>query len=507
MRVEINKLSHSDQILLAELLESAEIEISYDSSNFKNITINNLCVDSRKAQTGDFFVAIPCSQVISNIKEAINKGICGILATAEVIDSFAVKNIFIECSNPRLALSLLAKSFFKTQPDVLMAVTGTNGKSSVVSIVRQLWELLGVSAASFGTVGLETKNYPSSLPSVPALTTYDSLTFFSLLKALAEAKINHVVFEASSHGLDQYRIHGSQIAVAGFTNFTQDHLDYHHTMENYFQAKAKLFSEVLPVGKAAVLNANSSYFSQLQALASPRGVRLITYSIDTPADLIATNVSVHTSSITFDLKYNDQIYNNIVLNLSGDFQAENTLCAIGMLIASGVALPIILPLIPKIKSVAGRMELVGKTSNGGYVYVDYAHTPDALDRVLKSLRLHTENNIWVVFGCGGDRDTIKRPLMGKIASDLADKIIVTDDNPRSENPATIRQQILKECALKAHEIADRRQAIAYAIAHLQKGDTLLIAGKGHEMGQIIENETYYFSDKQVAEEFLTELNP
>ena len=195
-----------------------------------------------------------------------------------------------------------------------------------------------------------------------------------------------------------------------------------------------------------------------------------------------------------------------MLNLSGTFQVENTLCAIGMLISSGIAISEIIAIIPKLKSVAGRMELIGQTPSGGHVYVDYAHTPDALDRALKSLRTHTENTIWVVFGCGGDRDITKRPMMGKIAYDLADKIIVTDDNPRSENPANIRQQVLNECTSKAQEIADRGQAIAYAIAHLEKGDTLLIAGKGHETGQIIGNKTHSFSDKQEAEEVLARLN-
>lgn len=504
MRGGISKLDHLEQAVLVDLLKCSALEIDCESLVLKNIKMNSLCADSRETQPGDFFVAIPCPQVIYNTREAIQKGACVVLATTDVIASFANQAIFIEHPNPRLALSLLAKAFFKIQPNTLMAVTGTNGKSSVVSIVRQLWELLGYPAASFGTVGLETKEQLSNLPPVPAITTYDSLTFFSLLKNLAEANINHVVFEASSHGLDQYRVHGSQINVAGFTNFTQDHLDYHQTMEDYFQSKAKLFSEVLPIGKTAVLNASSPYFSRLQTLTSRHGIQIITYAIDASADLSATNIKVQTSSITFDLKCNG-LNHSVILNLSGSFQVENTLCAMGMLIASGIALSEILPLIPKIKSVAGRMELIGETPSGGHVYVDYAHTPDALDRALKSLRAHTQNAVWVVFGCGGDRDIIKRPLMGKIASDLADRIIVTDDNPRSENPANIRQQIFKECASKAHEIADRRQAIAYAIAHIEKGDTLLIAGKGHETGQIVGNKTHSFSDKQEAEELLTRL--
>jgi UDP-N-acetylmuramoyl-L-alanyl-D-glutamate--2,6-diaminopimelate ligase len=526
MRMEIAKLGPSDKFSLADIIKSSGITYRFytDKNDIKDLHINNLCADSRKAQPGDLFVAIPCPQVIRHTAEAIDKGARIVIATTEVIDAFhhhtelpqtsCLRNdesvIFIETPSPRLALSLLAKAFFKTQPEVLCAVTGTNGKSSIVSIVRQFWELLGYHATSFGTLGVElTKqalHKKATLPQMPStLNTYDSLSFFYLLQSLAHAKINHAVFEASSHGLDQSRIHGCQLSVAGFTNLTQDHLDYHQTMEEYFQAKAKLFAEVLSAGKIAVLNADSPYTERLKEIAIKGSVKVLTYALHAAADLVASQIKTHGSNITFDLKYKETTYPDIVLNLSGTFQVENTLCAIGMLLASGTPLSEILPLIPKLKSVAGRMELIGSTPNGAHVYVDYAHTPDALERALKSLRTHTSNSIWVVFGCGGDRDNLKRPLMGKIALDLADSIVITDDNPRSENPANIRQQILKECISKAHEIADRRQAIAYAIAHLEKGDTLLIAGKGHEAGQIIENKIYPFSDKQEAEEVLARL--
>ncbi len=498
---------------LVDLLKRSGItyrshERGYDK---EDTTINNLCADSRKLQPGDLFVAVPCSQVIQHVTDAIDKGACAVLATADVIESFKNKKCrAIEHNNPRIALSLLAKAFFKTQPEVLIAVTGTNGKSSVVSLVRQLWELLGYHGTSFGTIGVELTKQAlpkrAALPQMPTtLNTYDSLSFFHLLQSLSHAEINHAVFEASSHGLDQFRIHGSQLTVAGFTNLTQDHLDYHQTMEDYFQAKAKLFTEVLADGKVAVLNADSPYTERLKAIAVQRGILALTYAIHAPADLTASKVKTHDSSITFDLKYKDKTYPDITLNLSGIFQVENTLCAIGMLIASGTELTEILPMIPKLESVAGRMELIGQTPRGAYVYVDYAHTPDALERALKSLRTHTTKSVWVVFGCGGDRDNLKRPLMGRIASDFADHIVVTDDNPRSENPASIRQQILSECTSKAHEIADRRQAIAYAIARLKKGDTLLIAGKGHETGQIIGNQTHPFNDKQEAEDELERL--
>lgn len=508
--MEISKLSRPKKTSLAGLLECSGIIYHFPPDQNLDITINNLCADSRKVQSGDLFVAIPCPEVIRHITEAIDKGASVILTTAEIIPTFSNQVLFISHSNPRLALSLLAKAFFKTQPKVLMAVTGTNGKSSIVNMVRQFWELLGYHATSFGTLGVElTKQALSKkcmLPQMPSnLNTYDSLSFFHLLQSLACAEINHAIFEASSHGLDQYRIHGCQINVAGFTNLTQDHLDYHQTMEEYFQAKVKLFTEVLPAGKTAVLNADSPYTERLKAIASQRNIHVLTYAINASADLTAVKIKTQETSIIFDLKYKGKNYCDITLNLSGAFQIENTLCAIGMLIASGITLPEILPLIPKLKPITGRMELIGKTQNGAHVYVDYAHTPDALERALKSLRTHTLNSIWVVFGCGGDRDNFKRPLMGKIASKLADNIIVTDDNPRSEDPASIRQQILSECISRTYEISDRRQAISYAIAHLEKGDTLLIAGKGHETGQIIKNETHPFNDRQEAEEVLLRL--
>ncbi len=505
--MEIIELS---QALLIDLLKVLNIETS-QLFLYENVRINKLCADSRKVQPNDFFVATPCPQVMRNIEDAIQKGAIVVLASSDIISEFSKKNIksviFVEHANPRLALSLLAKAFFKIQPEVLMAVTGTNGKTSVVSIVRQLWELLGYSAVSFGTMGVMlTKQALSKgcmLPQMPSeLNTYDSLSFFHLLQSLAHAEINHAVFEASSIGLDQFRIHGGQLEVAGFTNFTQDHLDYHQTMEDYFQAKAKLFSEVLSPGKTAVLNANSPYLERLKAIVIQRDIRMFTYAIDVPADIYATRLKVRATNIAFDLHYDGKTYFDVVLNLSGAFQLENTLCAIGMLIASGISLAEIVRMLPKLKSVAGRMELIGQTPNSSCIYVDYAHTPDALERALKSLRTHTEKSMWVVFGCGGDRDALKRPQMGKIASELADKVIITDDNPRSEDAASIRQQILSQCDSNAQEIANRHQAITYAIAHLEKGDTLLIAGKGHETGQIIGNVTYPFSDKQEAKEAL-----
>ena len=458
--------------------------------------VSSICADSRLVKPDDLFVCIPCEREIENIVQAIANGATVILGQPKVLSGFTNQVKCVEHANPRLALSLLAKAYFKIQPSTLVAVTGTNGKSSVVSLVRQFWQLLGHKAASFGTVGLEIDplHIPDDLPKVPPLTTYDSLLFFKLLQNLATAKINHVAFEASSHGLEQYRIHGSVLAVAGFTNLTQDHLDYHLTMESYLEAKTKLFTEVLASNNPAVLNANSPYFERLASVISNP---IISYGVDIKADLFATNVRIYGAKIIFDLRYNNQVFGDITLNLAGSFQVENVLCAIAMVIGAGESLDSILPLVPLLKSVSGRMEFIGSTPTGADVYVDYAHTPDALERALISLRAHTEGRVWVVFGCGGDRDITKRPIMGKIAADLSDKVIVTDDNPRNEDPASIRRQVIGNFGFK--EIADRSHAIMYCVAHLEKGDSLLIAGKGHEMGQIIGDKTYPFSDKQQAE--------
>ena len=506
------KAVDADQKSLIDFLERSGIAVDFERFS-KDLVFNNLCDDSRAAQPDDFFIAIPCARVNENIAQAIEQGATIVLATPETVTASSGKYAdhinFIAHPNPRLALSQLAKTFFEYQPKTLVAVTGTNGKSSVVSMLRQFWEHLDYKAASLGTLGIElTKQALSKshhLPKIPSLTTYGSMTFFSLLRELQQSGIDHAAFEGSSHGLEQYRTHGSDLCVAGFTNLTQDHLDYHQTMEKYFQAKAKLFSEVLQPGKTAVFNAKSDYAKQLIETVTARNIHFITYGIDEEADLKASQIKSHENHITFDLEYKEDIYPNITLNLIGNFQIENTLCAIGMLIASGTDIRDIIPLIPKLKPVLGRMEFIGKTPTDASVYVDYAHTPDALENTLKSLRAHTKNDLWVLFGCGGDRDQLKRPIMGKIAFELADKIIITDDNPRSENASSIREQILAACTQKAREISDRKEAIIYAVTNIKKGDTLLIAGKGHETGQIIGNETLDFSDQKEVQAALKEL--
>jgi UDP-N-acetylmuramoyl-L-alanyl-D-glutamate--2,6-diaminopimelate ligase len=408
-------------------------------------------------------------------------------------------------ASSRRALSQAASLLYPDQPEVIVAVTGTNGKSSVVTSVRQIWQKLGLAAASIGTLGVDLSYKAKVKVDLPAtkLTTPDALTFHQTLNTLAQSQVTHCAFEASSHGIDQYRLHEVRLAAAGFTNLSQDHLDYHETMDAYFEAKAKLFMEILPSDKTAVLNVASSYFSALKAMILGRGQAVISYGVDLEADLMATNIRLSTDQIRFDLTFQGQTWSDIPLNMVGAFQVENVLCAMGLVLAGGVSASSIVATLPSLCSAPGRMELVVKTSEGSTIFIDYAHTPDALSRALMALRKHVIGNgrLRVVFGCGGNRDAKKRVQMGEIALTLADDIYVTDDNPRDEDPAFIRAQILVACP-GAHEIGDRHQAIRTAIRQMRPDDVLLIAGKGHEHGQIVGDKVIPFDDRTEAQAIL-----
>jgi UDP-N-acetylmuramoyl-L-alanyl-D-glutamate--2,6-diaminopimelate ligase len=337
---------------------------------------------------------------------------------------------------------------------------------------------------------------------LPSLTTLDSISLHKTLNNLSQKGVSHFAFEASSHGLDQYRLHAVDLKAAAFTNFTQDHLDYHLTMEDYFLAKTKLFREVLPSQKTAVLNQDSPYFDRLQKICLERPQKILSYSLKSSADLSIQNIHQHDCFIEFDLNILGQHYLSQRVNLVGRFQLENLLCALGLVIATEAPLNKLIEALPLLSAVKGRMELVG-FYNKAAIYVDYSHKPDALKTALENLRLHTKGNLWVVFGCGGNRDALKRPKMGAIASQYADYVVVTDDNPRFEDAETIRQQILTACP-QAQEIGNRRQAIHSTIAQLGEGDVLLIAGKGHETGQIVGHTVHPFDDKTEVENFLKE---
>jgi UDP-N-acetylmuramoyl-L-alanyl-D-glutamate--2,6-diaminopimelate ligase len=342
-------------------------------------------------------------------------------------------------------------------------------------------------------------------PIVSKLNTPDALTFHHNLQALSDSGISHCAFEASSHGLDQYRCHGARLKAAAFTNLTQDHLDYHPSMDSYFEAKARLFTEVLPSSGVAVLNAASPYEPSLRSMITGRGQQILRYGIDqSHADLQASISKIQGQQMRVDFTLLGQVWKDVPLNVVGEFQIENILCAMGMGLATGLVPEQLIAAASQLVSARGRMEWIADTPRGGSVYVDYAHSPDALERALKALRHHVgkKSKLHLVFGCGGNRDAGKRSEMGTIAAQLADAVIVTDDNPRDEDPAFIRAQARVGCP-HSKEMADRREAIHAGISQLKKGDILLVAGKGHEQGQIIGDRVIPFDDRS---EILSTLN-
>lgn len=479
-----------------------------NGQSFLNQTpFSGLSQDTRHVKPGDIFVVIPCDQAEVHARAAVKAGAVALVVETELAEIIRgkVDVPVLTVSSARRALSQAAALLYPHQPEVMVAVTGTNGKSSVVSFVRQIWQQLGFKAASFGTLGVEVSSQ-ATLPqftAVPKLTTPGALAFHHMLNTLADSGITNCVFEASSHGLDQYRLHDIRLTAAGFTNLSQDHLDYHESMEGYFDAKSKLFTEVLPPDKTAVINMASPYFPSLKAMILGRGQKLLAYGVDQSADLKAENIRLNADEIICDLTIQGQTWRQIPLKMVGAFQVENVLCAIGLVLASGAKAQDVVDALPYLRSAPGRMELVGKTSQDGMIFVDYAHTPDALKRALESLREHVtpRARLRVVFGCGGNRDAGKRVHMGQIATMLADDVYITDDNPRDEDPAFIRAQILVACP-KALEVGDRRKAIQRAIGEMDSKDILLIAGKGHEQGQIVGDRIMPFDDRTEVQEIL-----
>jgi len=401
--------------------------------------------------------------------------------------------------NPRRGFARLAARFNGSQPAIMAAVTGTNGKTSVAVFTRRIWRELGFAAASLGTLGISS---PAG-EEPGGLTTPDPATLHRRLAELAKAGVTHAAMEASSHGLNQYRLDGVRIAAAGFTNLTRDHLDYHIDMAAYAAAKLRLFTELLPAGGGAVINADDPLAPRLAEIARGRGHHLLTYGAAAGCDLRLERRDPDGDGQALSLRILGRPVETY-LPLPGAFQAGNALCALGLVIACGGDPQAAVAALPGLQGVPGRLQRIGARGAGGSVYVDYAHTPDALKTILTALRPHAGRRLSVVFGCGGDRDAGKRPLMGRIAADLADDVVITDDNPRGENPAAIRRQILAACP-GAREIGDRAEAIAAAVAALEDGDILVIAGKGHERGQIVGATTLPFDDGEVARQTLARL--
>ncbi len=461
--------------------------------------LSGITVDSRAVKDGFLFAALPGARMhgAEFTGPALRMGAAAVLTdtdgariAAEVLAGSGAALVVAE--DAREALSGAAALWFGAQPGVMVAVTGTNGKTSVATFTRQIWALLGHEAINIGTTGVEGAwSAPSSH------TTPDAITLHAMLAAAAAAGVTHAAMEASSHGLDQRRMDGVRLAAAGFTNFTLDHLDYHGTMEAYFAAKAELFGRVLPDDGVAVINVNDPHGAAMVEVARARGHRVLTVGHGEGCDLRITGQRAEATGQEVRFVWQGVQAHQVKLGLIGAFQAENVALAAGLVIASGEEPAAVMGVLSRLTGVRGRMQLAATRRNGAAVFVDYAHTPDAIATALRALRPHVMGRIVVVFGAGGDRDRTKRPLMGAAARDYADVLFVTDDNPRSEEPGAIRAEILQACP-EANEVGDRAEAILRGVDALGPGDALLIAGKGHETGQIIKGDVYPFDDVEQA---------
>jgi len=458
--------------------------------------LTGLTSDSRDVRNGFLFAAIPGTKGdgAAFVGDAVTRGAVAVLGKPEIEAAVRAAGVtFFPTENPRQALAVAAAAFYGAQPATIAAVTGTNGKTSITVFLREIWTALGKRAASMGTIGVVTPERTITLHH----TTPGPVEIQKILAEVKADGIDHLALEASSHGLDQYRLDGAEIAAVGFTNLTPDHRDYHPTLEHYLNAKLRLFRDLARDGAAAVVNADADHADAFIAAAADRGLRLITVGENGGGlKLVAREASADGQTLT--IAYAGKTY-RIALPLAGAFQASNVLVAAGMAIGLGEPVDSVFAALEHLKGAPGRLEKVAVAASGAPIYVDYAHTPDALENVLAALRPHTARKLVVVFGCGGDRDKAKRPQMGAIAMRLADKVIVTDDNPRSEDAAMIRQEILAGCP-EASEIGDRGEAIRAAIAGLGDGDVLAIAGKGHESGQIVGATVLAFNDRDQAVE-------
>jgi len=471
---------------LAELLSG---EASADAGAAA-LDVTGITADSRAVKPGNVFVAVAGSKT-DGLRFADHAAAAGAVAiAAERPQNLPPGIAFIQAGNARRFLARSAAKFFPRQPATIAAVTGTSGKTSVAAFTRQIWAALGYRAASIGTVGVVTPEREI----YGSLTTPDPVVLHQQLDALAGERITHLALEASSHGLDQHRLDGVRIAAAAFTNLSRDHLDYHPTLEAYFAAKLRLFEQLIEPSGTAVVNADHEHAAEVIAAARKRRLAVLTIGrkadgirlLEADIDGFAQKLRVAFGGRQFGVR----------LPLVGGFQVENALTAAGLALATGSGADKVFTALEKLQGAKGRLELVGER-DGAPVFIDYAHKPDALAKALEALRPYVTGRLVVVFGAGGDRDTGKRPLMGAIAVEKADRVIVTDDNPRSEKPAAIRAAILV-AAPGAREIGDRGEAIRTAVSELKRGDVLLIAGKGHETGQTIGDKVLPFSDHEAV---------
>ena len=487
-------------MLLIDLLDgdNARLHLHPD---FRHLEISGLTADSRAVRPGYLFAALAGSRLDGRkfIADAVARGAAAVLVGREAAEP--APDIPVELvadDNPRRRLALMAARFYAHQPATIAAVTGTNGKTSVVGFTRQLWATTGRKAGSLGTLGIVAP----SLRRTQSLTTPDPVLLHATLAELAAGGIDHLAMEASSHGLDQYRLDGARITIGAFTNLSRDHYDYHGDVAGYLAAKSRLFSHVMRPGGVAVLNADTSEYASLAEVCRDRGHCVWSYGRaggDVRLDSIEPLGDGQHIGFEIEARRHE-----LVLPLLGAFQVSNALCALAIAIASGVDAASAVDAMSRLAGEPGRMQLVGRRANNAAVYVDYAHTPDALDTVLAALRPHCARRLAVVFGCGGDRDAGKRPEMGRIAQARADRLFVTDDNPRTEDASAIRRQIMTACP-DAREIGDRAEAIRAAVADLAAGDLLVIAGKGHERTQSVGADELPFDDVEIATRALAEI--
>ncbi len=478
--------------------EKTLAELGLTARGGRNPVITGLAVDNRAVEAGTLFAALPGTQVHGArfIPQALEAGAAAILTDAEgareAADALAgTEAALVIAEAPRAALAFAAALWFGAQPETMVAVTGTNGKTSVASFTRQIWIALGLEAVNIGTTGVE------GVWTAPlGHTTPEPITLHRTLAEAAGVGVTHAAMEASSHGLAQHRLDGVQLRAAGFTNLSQDHLDYHAGFDDYFNAKAALFDRVLPEDGTAVINIDDPRGPDMAAVAQGRGQAVITVGRSEGADLQLLAQRFDATGQDLRLRWQGEL-RQVRLDLIGGFQAENVALAAGLAIAAGARDVDVFKALPELTTVRGRMDLVATRENGAAVYVDYAHTPDAVKTALEALRPHVMGKLIAIVGAGGDRDRTKRPLMGRAAAEAADVVIVTDDNPRGEEPGAIRAAV-REGAPDALDIADRAEAILRGVDMLEAGDALLICGKGHETGQIVGDQVFPFDDGEQA---------
>ena len=472
---------------LADLpLENARFD-----PRFAALELAGIAADSRKVKAGFLFFAIAGAKADGAhfARAAVAAGAVAVAAEQRP-DGLPDGVAFVQVANARRALALAAAAFFSRQPGTIAAVTGTSGKTSVAAFTRQIWSALGLQAASIGTIGLVSprgEKYGS-------LTTPDPVELHRTLDQLAGEGVTHLALEASSHGLDQHRLDGVRIAAGAFTNLSRDHLDYHPTIEAYLAAKLRLFEELIAPGGTAVVDVDDCYAGQVVEAAKKRGLKILTVG-ERGSDIKLIGGAIDGFAQVVTIAHGGREF-KVKLPLVGAFQVQNAGVAAGLAIATGAEPARVFAALEHRSGAKGRLELAG-SKNGAPIFIDYAHKPDALAKALTALRPYASGKLVVVFGAGGDRDAGKRPLMGRIAAEHADRVIVTDDNPRSEQPAAIRAAILA-AAPGASEIGDRAAAIRAGIAALKAGDVLLIAGKGHETGQIVGDRVLKFSDHEAV---------